>query len=364
MAKDYYNILGVEKKATQDEIKKSFRKLAHKFHPDKPTGDEQKFKEVNEAYQVVGDEAKRKQYDQYGATFDQQGGFGGGMNWEDFMNATRGGGQQAGGFNFGVDLGDIFGDMFGFGGSRRGQGTPRGRDVQVDVEIPFVDAVFGVEKELRMTKHNACDVCAGSGAEPGSSVKKCGHCDGQGQVRTVQRTILGAMQSVRTCDACHGSGSIPEKKCKHCGGSGMVRGESKLTVKIPAGIHDGATIRLVGKGEHGGAGSTTGDLFVAIHVLSHPNFVREGENIYTKTGISYPQAVLGDTISVETLDGKKQLIIPPGTQSNQQFRLRDLGVPYLRGGGRGDQYVTVYVDVPKKATKRARKLLEELKEEL
>ncbi|PIT86058.1 MAG: molecular chaperone DnaJ [Candidatus Magasanikbacteria bacterium CG10_big_fil_rev_8_21_14_0_10_43_6] len=363
MSKDYYKVLGVEKSATQDEIKKAFRKKAHKYHPDKQTGDEEKFKEVNEAYQVVGDEEKRAKYDQFGSGFEQQGGFGGGMNWEDVMRASRGQGGF-GGANFnGVDLGDIFGEMFGFGGGRsQGRGTARGRDIQVDVEIGFEDAAFGVDKEVTLTKQNPCDVCAGTGAEPGSDQKTCGTCNGQGQVRKVQRTILGNMQGVATCDTCAGKGKITEKECKHCSGRGAQKTQSTLNVKIPAGIHDGASIRLTGKGEFPGSAGVAGDLYIQVHVKGHKEFVRENNDIFTETTITYPQAVLGDTIEINTLDGGKNLVIPPGTQSHQQIRLRGLGVPFLQSSGRGDHYVKVIVDVPKKANKKVKKALEELAE--
>lgn len=360
MSKDYYKTLGVEKSATQAEIKKAFRKKAHKFHPDKESGDEAKFKEVNEAYQILGDEQKRQQYDQFGSDFAQQGGFGGGMNWNDFMNATRGQGGF-GGFN--VDLGDIFGDMFGFGG-RRGGGQTRGRDIQVDVELAFEEAVFGIDKELNITKGNACSVCDGSGAEPGAGTDTCNDCGGQGQVRTVQRTILGAMQSVRPCAACNATGQVPKVKCNHCGGVGVENKNTEMTVKIPAGIHNGASIRLTGKGEHPGAGGVAGDLYVVVHVRPSEEFTRDGDSILSEATITYPQAVLGDTIDIDTLEGEKQLIIPPGTQSHQQFRLKGLGVPHLRGSGRGHQYVKVMVDVPKKPSKKVKKLLEELNNQL
>lgn len=368
MSKDYYKILGVEKNASQDDIKKAFRKLAHKHHPDKKGGDEAKFKEVNEAFQVVGDENKRKQYDQFGADFAQQGGFGGGMNWEDFMNATRsGGGGFQGNVNFGgIDLGDLFGDMFGFGGGRRTQSSRqrRGNDIQIDVELQFREAVFGVEKEIFLTKNNPCDVCSGSGAEPGSSTKTCPDCNGQGQVRHVQQTILGAMQQVVTCSTCQGVGKVPEKMCKHCGRDGMVRNESNYKVKIPAGISEGEAIRLTGKGEAAGTGGVSGDLFVRVHVRPEKGFERDGDDIYTEVIISYPQAVLGDKVEINTLEGLKKLVIPEGTQPHQQFKLKDLGVPHLHHHGRGDQYVKVFVDVPKKISRKGRKLLEELREEL
>lgn len=360
MSKDYYKILGVEKNASEDEIKKAFRKLAHKYHPDKQGGDEAKFKEVNEAYQVVGDKEKRAKYDQFGSDFEQQGGFGGGMNWEDFMNATRG---QGGGANFQFDFGDIFGDMFGFGGSR-GRRQARGRDIQVDVELEFKEAVFGAEREIRLNKNNPCDVCAGSGAEPGSKLVTCSECNGRGQVVRVQQTILGAMQTATTCHVCQGAGQKPEKACKHCSGKGVMKGEVKYNVKIPAGIHDGASIRLQGKGESAGPGVMPGDLYVVVHVREDKIFEREGEHIFTTVKITYPQAVLGDTIEVDTLDGKKKIVVPEGTASQQQIRLKGLGVPYLNGSGRGDHYVQVIVDIPKKISRKAKKILEDLREEL
>jgi len=366
MSKDYYKILGIPKDASQDEIKKAFRKLAHKYHPDKQGGDEAKFKEVNEAYQVVGDEEKRKKYDQFGSDFEQQGGFGQGGNWEDFMRAARG--QGGGGFNAnfgGMDFGDIFGDIFGFGGgSGGGRGQRRGNDVQVDVQLEFREAVFGVEKEIRLTKNNPCDVCGGSGNEPGSKVTTCSECHGQGQVRRVQQTILGAMQTVVTCSRCGGAGSVAEKSCKHCGGRGMTRSESNYSIKIPAGIDDGQSIRLSGKGESAGAGSQAGDLYVRVHVRAEKGFERDGDDIYTEVHISFVQATLGDKIEIDTLDGKKRLVIPEGTQSHQQFRLKGLGVPNVNSNRRGEQFIKIIVDVPKKISRGARKLLEELKEEI
>lgn len=364
MSKDYYKILGVEKNASEDEIKKAFRKLAHKYHPDKQGGDEAKFKEVNEAYQIVGDKDKRAKYDQFGSDFESQGGFGGGMNWDDFMRGARGQGGGNGGFEFnfgGMDFGDMFGDMFG-GGRRQRQS--RGNDLQVSVQLEFREAIFGVEKEIHLTKNNSCDVCGGNGAEPGSKLETCSECKGQGQVIRIQQTILGAMQTASTCHKCHGVGQMAEKSCKHCSGKGIVKSDSKYNVKIPAGIHDGASIRLQGKGESAGPGTTPGDLYVLIHAKSDKHFEREGEHIFTTVTINYPQAVLGDTIEVETLDGKKKIVVPEGTQSGQQIRLRDFGVPYLNGRGRGDHYVKVIVDVPKKISKKAKKLLEELQEEL
>ncbi|MDP2693202.1 MAG: molecular chaperone DnaJ [bacterium] len=362
MSKDYYKILGVEKSASQDEIKKAFRKMAHKYHPDKQGGDEAKFKEVNEAYQVLGNEQKRQQYNQFGADFDAQGGFGGGAGWEDFMRAARGGGGGMQ-FDFGdIDLGDLFGGMFG--GGRRRQRQRRGNDIQVDIQLEFRDAVFGIDKEIRLTKNNNCDVCTGTGAEPGSSVKKCEQCNGHGQVKQIQQTILGSMQTVATCPSCGGAGEKAEKCCKHCGGDGRVRSESEYRVKIPAGIHDGGTIKLTGKGESAGVGGQSGDLYVVVHTKKDKNFERDGYDVYTNLHITYPQAVLGDKVEIETLDGKKRLVIPEGVDSHQQIRLKGLGVPNLRGGGRGSHYVKIIIDIPKKINKKTKKLVQELKQEL
>lgn len=363
MSKDYYKTLGVEKGASQADIKKAFRKQAHKYHPDKKDGNEAKFKEVNEAYQVLGDEKKRQQYDQFGSDFAQQGGFGGGAGWEDFMRAARGGGGFQGG-NVHFDFGDMFGDMFGFGGGGRGRRQQRGNDVQVDVEISFEDAAFGIEREIKLQKQNDCDVCDGSGAEPGSQVSSCTECNGRGQVTRVQQTILGAMQTAAVCPTCRGAGSKADKACKKCSGEGKTRSESSYTVKIPGGIDTGGTIRLTGKGESGGAGGHAGDLYVQVHVKQKAGFNRQGFDLYTESTITFSQAALGDKIEIDTLDGKKKLVIPAGTQPGQKFKLKNLGVTRLQRSGRGDQYVTVKVDVPKKLSRKAKKLVEELADEL
>ena len=362
MSKDYYKILGLEKNASVDDVKKAFKKSAMQHHPDRPGGDEKKFKEINEAYQVLGDAEKRKRYDQFGSDFEQQGGFGGGVNWEDFMQQARGGGFSG---NFGgVDLGDIFGEMFGFGGGRQGRREARGNDIQVDIEINFKEAAFGVEREISLRKQEKCDVCQSSGAEPGSAVDTCHTCKGQGQVAQIRRTILGSMQTVTTCPDCRGRGKRAGKKCKHCGGDGIMAKTSNIKLKIPAGIDDGQSIRLTGHGEAASHGGQSGDLYARVHVKPLKGFAREGYDIYTEKEISYPQAVLGDHIAVETLDGEIKLVVPEGTESGQLIRLRDKGVPRLEGRGRGDQYVKVKIRVPKKLNRETRKKLEELTTEL
>jgi molecular chaperone DnaJ len=367
MSKDYYKALGVEKTASQEEIKKAFRKLAHKYHPDKPNGDEAKFKEVNEAYQILGDEQKRQQYDQFGSDFAQQGGFGGGAGWDDFMRHARGGGQGGMHFDFGnVDLGDMFGDMFGFGGGGRGRARRqrRGNDVQVEITLDFDEAMKGVEKEVAANIIHDCDTCDGRGAEPGSEVQQCDTCHGQGIIMRVQQTLLGAMQTQATCPDCGGRGEIPTKKCHNCTGSGVERSKKTYTVKIPAGIDSGQSVRLSGKGESGGPGGQSGDLYVTVTVTKDNRFRREGNDIHTDLHVSYPQAVLGETLEIDTIDGKKQLVVPAGTESHQKIRLKNYGVPDVNGRGRGDQYVRVIVDVPKKVSKKAKKLLEELQDSL
>ena len=369
MSKDYYQLLGVERNANADEIKKAFKKLALQFHPDRPGGDEKKFKEINEAYQVLGDAEKRKRYDQFGSDFDTQGGFGGGMNWDDFMRAARGGNNGSYSFNFGgADLNDLFGDIFGFGQSFSGQSSSRhrqrGGDIRVDVEISLSEAAFGTEKPIRLRQQVVCPVCQGSGAEAGSNTKKCPDCQGQGQVRRVQQTFLGAMHTVAVCPRCSGQGTIVEKPCRHCSGQGNVKGELDLTVKIPAGIDDGQTLRLSGKGENLGKNQTAGDLYVVVHVAPKAGWERDGHDVYTEVAVNFSQAALGDKVEVETLDGKKTVVIPAGVQSQELIRLKGLGFGRLGRNGRGDHYLRVKVQTPRKVSRRAKQLLQDLAEEL
>lgn len=355
MAKDYYKLLGVEKGASQDEIKKAFRKLAHQYHPDKSTGDEAKFKEANEAYQVLGDEQKRKTYDQFGSSaFDGTGqahghgqGFGGqGFGGFDFS------GFQGSGFE---DLSDLFGGMFNGGQSSRG--TPQGQTIQVDVELGFHDAVFGLDKEVTVSKMASCERCAGSGGEPGEGTVTCKECDGHGVRVFHQRTMLGTVQSKRSCETCFGTGKIPKKSCTTCHGDGVERKRETLTVTIPPGVEDGATLRLRGRGE-AVRGGNPGDLYLRIRVKADKRFQRDGVHILSSLSIGFTQAALGDTVNMETIDGDVEFKIPPGTQSQSVFRLRGKGVPH--GRGRGDQLITVTVQTPEHLTKQQKKLLEEL----
>lgn len=369
MSKDYYKILGIEKTASHDEVKKAFRKLAHQYHPDKETGNEEKFKEINEAYQVVGNEAKRKQYDQYGADFSQQGGFGGGMNWEDFMRQARQGGGQSG--NGGVhvdlgDLGDIFGEMFGggfgFGGGGRSRRQQTGSDIEVRVDLTFKDAVFGIEKELELHKVSPCLRCKGDGAEPGSKISKCSTCDGHGIVEQIQRTFLGAMRSRATCPDCRGQGEIPDKPCTECTGTGVTKRLSKLKVKIPAGIEEGQAIRLTGEGETAAYGGAAGDLYVRVRVQDSKHFTRDGQTIRSNVDVSFAQAALGTKIEVETIDGPVELKIPAGTQPNTVLKLKGKGASRVGGDVRGDHLVTINLLVPKKLSKKEKKILKDLAE--
>jgi molecular chaperone DnaJ len=361
MSKDYYKILGVEKSATKDEIKKAFRKKAHEYHPDKKGGDEAKFKELNEAYQVLGDEKKRSQYDQFGSAFNGAGG-GGGFNGFNGFSGFNGGGAS---YNVNMDdLGDIFGgigDIFGFGGSSRsGTRKQRGRDLQLNVTISFAEAVSGVDKEFALDKKVVCDHCNGNLAEPGSKIETCKTCNGSGRVTRVQRTILGNMQMQSTCETCGGEGKTYSQLCKKCHGQGTSVEKTKLKVRIPAGIDDGGTIRLSGQGEAGDKGASTGDLYLQINVIPDKKFERDGADIRTRVIISFTQAALGDKIDIETVHGPVKLKIPSGTQSGTTFKLRGKGMPNLRGGGNGDHYAKVQVKTPTSLSRKQKELIKEL----
>jgi len=379
MSKDYYNVLGIGKGAGQDEIKKAFRKKAHQFHPDKAGGDEAKFKEINEAYQVLGDAKKRTQYDQFGSDFEHAqagGGFSGFEGFRDFSGFANGFSAQGGpssGWNVNADdLGDIFGgigDIFGFS-SRGGQGRGRqrkGDDIQVMLSIDFNEAVFGVEKDISLKKTVKCDRCNGNMAEPGSKIETCKVCGGSGRVSRVRRTILGNMQVQMTCENCAGEGKTYSQKCAKCSGAGVAQELAALKIKIPAGIDNGETIRLAGQGEAGERGAPTGDLYLKIRVNPNRKFRRDGYDILSKAEISFAQAALGDKINIETVDGSVKLKIPEATQSGKVFILRGKGVPHLRGGyfsgtvgKRGDHLVEVIVKTPTGLNRKQRELLKEL----
>lgn len=350
MAKDYYNILGVSRNASDDDIKKAFRTLAHKYHPDKKGGDEKKFKEVSEAYSVLSDKKRRAQYDQFGQTYA-----GGGPGGFDFSNFS--GFQGFEGFGDGVefDLGDIFGEFFG--GGRR---TRRGRDISIDIEVLFRDAVFGTERRVLMSKLSLCDVCGGSGAKKGTAVVSCSTCNGKGQVREARNTFFGSFSTTRICPTCHGRGEVPKETCAACGGEGAVKKQEEVHIVVPAGVEDGEMIRMPGKGE-AMPGASAGDLYIKIHVRADPRFAREGNNIVTKLDVKLSDALLGAELPVETLEGTTALSIPQGVTQGELLRIRGAGVP--TGRTRGDMLVRVNILFPRKLSKAAREAVEKLRTE-
>ncbi len=363
MSKDYYEILGVPKDASEADIKKAFRKLAIKYHPDKnrddPQAAEEKFKEVNEAYSVLSDKNKRAQYDQFGPDAFQNGaggGFGGQGGFGGFGGFGQGGGFSQGGFG---GFGDIFDTFFGGQGGRQSNGPERGSDLRFDVEISFENAAFGVEMEIQVPKNDTCDHCKGTGAEPGSTVETCPVCHGTGQQRVVQNTPFGQMVNVRTCSNCGGTGKIIREKCKKCHGTGTVKVRKKLKIKIPAGVDDGARLRVAGEGEPGIRGGSHGDLYVYIFVRRHDKFQRQGNDVVSEVSISFAQAALGATIRVDTLDGKVDLKIPSGTQTGTIFRIKGHGIPFLRSDRRGDHHVIVKIETPKHLNDKQRELLKQ-----
>lgn len=340
--RDYYEILGLNKNATADDIKKSYRKLAREYHPDvnKAADAEAKFKEVKEAYDVLADDQKRANYDRYGHVDPNQG-FGGG---------------GAGDFNGG--FGDIFDMFFGGGGGRRDPNAPqRGNDLQYTMTIEFKEAVFGKETEITIPRTEGCDTCFGSGAKPGTKPETCGNCHGTGQQEVVQNTPFGRMVNRRACQNCSGTGKIIREKCTTCHGAGKVKKQRKITVRIPAGVDEGAQIRLSGEGEGGTRGGPAGDLYIVIRVKPHDFFEREEDDIYCEVPLTFAQAALGDEIEIPTLTEKVKLKIPAGTQTGTFFRLKGKGVPRLRRTGQGDQHVKVTVVTPTNLTEEQRDLL-------
>ena len=354
--RDYYEILGVGKTASEDEIKKAFRKLAVKYHPDKEGGDETKFKEANEAYEVLKDKQKRQRYDQFGHAGVGGSGGGGGNPFEGFNFNGQDVHFDFGGAGGGA-FGDIFSQFFG-GGGQQTYGPTRGRDVETRVTLTFEEAVFGIEKKLSLTLDDECSHCKGTTVEPGYEMKTCETCKGAGQQTRVMNTMFGPIQQAVTCETCRGKGKVPEKVCSQCHGSGVERREQTVTVKIPAGIDDGATIRLREHGEAIGGGGK-GDLYVHIRVKAHKKFTREGDLILSEEHIGMVEAALGTEIDVETVDGVVTMKVPAGTQSGTDFKLSGHGVPHLKGSTRGAHIVTVAVDTPTKLSRKQRELLEQ-----
>ncbi len=358
MAKDYYETLGVERKATKDDIKKAFHKLAHKYHPDKKGGDEAKFKEVNEAYQTLSDEQKRREYDTYGHTFSG-GGPSAGQGFEGF-----GGGFGGQGFD-GVDLGDIFNDFFGggFATNSAGARVERGSDISIDIEVSFLESVTGAQRKVVLGKTLQCDTCSGSGAKPGTKMKKCATCNGKGKINEVRRSFLGTFSTSRVCDACRGKGEIPEEKCKVCGGIGVQKKQEEIAIAVPPGIQDGEMIRMSGRGE-GVAHGIAGDLYVKIHVKTHALYHREGNNLVMDLDVKLSDALLGATYTSQSLDGKPMDIkIPEGVKFGDVLRMKEKGIPSTRGGRVGDLLINIHIKTPTRLSGKAKKLIEELKQE-
>lgn len=361
--RDYYEVLGVSKDADAKEIKKAYRKLAMKYHPDKNPGDkaaEEKFKEINEAYEVLSDEEKRSTYDRFGHDgLNGQAGFGGGQGFGGF-----GGSGGFGGFEdiFGDIFGSGFGGFGGSGGSSRRRGPRRGADIRQSVTIKFEEAAFGKKIKVKINRSEECDECHGSGAKPGTTKKTCPTCHGSGTVQSVQRTPFGNIASQRTCSTCDGEGEINESPCNKCHGKGSVRKTKTIEVDIPAGIDDGQMIKLSGQGEVGEKGGPRGDLYIVVNVQKHEIFTREGYDVYIEMPIRFTQAALGDKLEVPTLDGKVSYNLPEGTQTGTVFRLREKGIPKLRSNSRGDQYVKVIIDTPKKLNDEQKELLRKFDE--
>lgn len=352
--KDYYQILGLAKGASRDEVKKAFRKLSAQFHPDKKTGDEEKYKEITEAYAVLGDEKKKAEYDTYGHSFNGGGGGGqgqgfGGFNWS---NMQQGGGQ---GFEF--DISDIF-ENFGFGGSRKAE---RGSDISIDINLKFEESIFGVTRKVLLTKNSTCTVCTGTGAKKGSAVVSCTTCNGAGKIHENRQTFMGSFSTVRECTACNGTGKIPKEKCTNCNGAGIARAQEEIEIKIPAGIQNGEVIRMTSRGE-AMAGAQSGDLYIKVHVEQHETIKRDGSTLFTKLQVKLTDALLGGSYKVETLDGSVNINIPASITHGEMLRIKGKGVP-VDGKNRGDFIVKVELVMPKNLTKKAKKLVEELRAE-
>lgn len=367
MAQDFYTILGISKSASQDEIKKAYRKLAHQYHPDKSGGDEKKFKEINEAYQTLSNADKRAHYDRFGQAPNGSsragggGAQGGGNPFEGFDFGGFSGGNS-GGFGFSGGMEDMFSDFFGGGGStRRGR---RGRDIQVDIEIAFEEMAKETVREVRLRKRSVCSECHGSGGAKGSTSKECSECHGSGQVRRTVQTILGSIAQAIVCPKCHGKGKVHTEACQKCRGEGVAEEEETIRVTVPAGIDDGQTLSMNGKGEAGEMGAPAGDLYVSVHVAKSSEFERKGSDLHSSVHISLSQAILGDRVDILSLEKSKiTMKIPAGTQSGELFRIRGGGFPVLQGRGKGDHIVKVIIDIPKKLSRDQRRLMEELKKE-
>lgn len=358
---DYYHILGVDKKASKDDVKKAFRTLAHKYHPDKKGGNEKKFKEISEAYAVLSDDKRRAEYDAYGHTFAGGGGGQGGFSGFDGFDFSQFSGfQQGGGFEINID--DLFGGFSDvFGGRRGGRGERRGRDISIDIELTFRESIFGVERKILLTRDVACSHCTGSGAEPGTKTVTCATCTGRGTIVESQRSPFGVFSVSRECPTCKGRKTVPEKNCTICSGRGVLRKEEEIRAVVPAGIENGQVVRMAQMGE-AIAGGKAGDLYIKLHVAPDPRFKREGFNLHTDLPIRVTDALLGAEYTVETLDGPHQLTIPPLKTIDEIIRIKGKGVPDGRSK-RGDLLVRLRVELPHKISPEANELLKNLKKE-
>lgn len=357
MVKDYYDILGVSKDASDADIKKAYRKLAHTYHPDKKGGDEAKFKEVNEAYQTLSDPQKRQQYNQFGSNYQQAGGAGGygnaqGFSFEDLFGQS--------GFSFGGGFEDVFSDVFG--GRGRSQNQSRGRDIQVEVEITLEEAYKGVSRSIELDVQGICEVCDGTGAEK-KKTKQCPTCKGRGYIDKQVRTMLGTFNQRETCSTCHGKGEIPESICRACQGTGVKRQKKKVDIAVPAGISHGQTLEMRGMGEASPYSNMVGSLYIHVSVKPHLLFERKGNDLYITQDIVYTTAVLGGSIDLQTLDGELTLKVPKHTQSGKVFRIKDKGMPHLQGRGHGDMFVTLRISTPSHISRKAQQLLKDLQSE-
>lgn len=356
MAKDYYATLGVSKSASKDEIKKAFRTLAHKYHPDKKDGNAEKFKEVNEAYSILSDDQKRAQYDQFGSAGPGFNPGAGGFNPNDFGFDFSGFGGN-GGVEF--DLGDLFGDFFG--GGQRGGKQRRGADLRVDMDLTFEESVFGTEKKIYVSKTSPCIKCHGTGGEPGAGEQNCGNCDGKGKVTESRRSMFGNFATTKTCPTCNGKGKVPKEKCKHCKGAGVEYKQEEILVRVPAGIENGESLEIPGKGEAIQNGPS-GNLYVYLSVKPHPHFKKEGNNLIADLKVKLSTTLLGGEVEFKMLDGIITVSVPEGIKHGEVLRVKGKGVPDHRRG-KGDLYLKVIIDTPKKLSKTSRKLIEQLRDE-
>ncbi len=358
--KDYYEILGIQKGASDADVKSAFRKLAQKYHPDKKGGDEAKFKEVSEAYSVLSDKKKRAEYDTYGKTFaggGPQGGFGG-FDFSNFSTGSSFGGQgfQGNGQAFEFDLGDVFGEFFG-----GGRGVRRGRDISIDIELTFKESIFGTDRRVLLSKLGTCDICEGSGAKKGTKLKTCPTCNGKGDIRESRNSFFGTFTTTRVCPKCAGKGEVPETPCENCRGEGVLKKEEEIQIEVPAGVSDGEMIRMPGRGE-ALAGGAAGDLYIKLHVKSDAIFSREGNHLLTSLPVKLTDALLGATYRVPTVEGDTMIEVPAGVVHGETIRVRGEGVPYGRGN-RGDLIVRIDIQFPKKLSKTARDLIDKLRTE-